>query len=319
MAKGNHSEVTEFILLGLTTRPELQVVLFIIFLIIYSVSVVGNLSLILLIQVSAHLHTPMYFFLSHLAFVDFCLTSAITPNMLVNFVQETNVISFHACAIQVYCFISLVNMEIFLLAAMAYDRYVAIGNPLLYTVAMSGKLCWQLVTVPYVYCFSMALFQTIITFCFSYCASNVINHFYCDDIPLLVLSCSDTHVKEILIFIFAGFDMMCSLLIVIISYVFIIAAILRIRSTEGRLKAFSTCSSHMMAVTIFYGTLIFMYLQPHSKQSLDTDKMTSVFYTIVIPMLNPLIYSLRNKEVKEAVRKILGNTWSVIHFRLLHK
>ncbi|XP_044536633.1 olfactory receptor 1038-like [Gracilinanus agilis] len=319
MARGNHSVVTEFILLGLTTRPELQVVLFIIFLIIYSVSVVGNLGLILLIQVSSHLQTPMYFFLRHLAFVDFCFTSTITPNMLVNFVQETNIISFHACAIQVFCFISFVAMEMFLLAVMAYDRYVAIGNPLLYTVAMSRRLCWYLVTVPYVYCFSVALFHTIITFRFSYCASNVINHFYCDDIPLLALSCSDTHVKEILIFAFAGFDMICSLLIVIISYVFIIAAILRIRSTEGRLKAFSTCGSHMVAVTIFYGTLIFMYLQPRSNHSLDTDKMTSVFYTTVIPMLNPLIYSLRNKEVKEAVRKILGNAWSVVYLRLLGK
>uniref|UniRef100_A0A5F8H304 Olfactory receptor n=1 Tax=Monodelphis domestica TaxID=13616 RepID=A0A5F8H304_MONDO len=303
----NRQIVTEFILLGLTTHPEWKIVLFVIFLIIYSVSVVGNLGLILLIQVSSHLHTPMYFFLSHLAFVDFCLTSAITPNMLVNFVQEINVISFHACAIQVYCFISFETIELFILAVMAYDRYVAIGNPLLYTVAMSGKLCWQLVMVPYVYCSSIAVLQTIITFQFSYCASNVINHFYCDDVPLLALSCSDTHVKEILIFAFAGFDLICSLLIVIISYVFIIVAIL-IRSTEGKLKAFSTCSSHMVAVTIFYGTLIFMYLQPHSKQSLDTDKMTSVFYTIVIPMLNPLIYSLRNKEVKEAVTKILENS-----------
>ncbi|XP_044540920.1 olfactory receptor 1038-like, partial [Gracilinanus agilis] len=208
---------------------------------------------------------------------------------------------------------------LFLLAVMAYDRYVAIGNPLLYSVAMSDKLCWQLVTVPYVYCFSVAILQTIITFRFSYCASNVINHFYCDDIPLIALSCSDTHVKEILIFAFAGFDMICSLLIVIISYVFIIATILRIRSTEGKLKAFSTCGSHIVTVIIFYGILFFMYLQPQSKHSLDTDKMTSVFYTIVIPMLNPLIYSLRNKEVKEAVRKILGNTWSVAHFRLLDK
>ncbi|XP_043827586.1 olfactory receptor 1038-like [Dromiciops gliroides] len=319
MAKGNHSEITEFILLGLTARPELQVVLFILFLFIYSVSAVGNLGLILLIRVSSHLHTPMYFFLSHLAFVDFCVTSTITPNMLINFVQETNVISFHACAIQVYCFISFVNTEMFLLAAMAYDRYVAIGNPLLYTVAMSRRLCMQLVAVPYIYCFTIALFNTIITFRFSYCASNVINHFYCDDIPLLALSCSDTHVKELLIFVFAGFDMICSLLIVIISYVFIIAAILRIRSTEGRLKAFSTCGSHMVAVTIFYGSLIFMYLQPRSNHSLDTDKMTSVFYTIVIPMLNPLIYSLRNKEVKGALRKVMGNSWVVAYLKDLGK
>ncbi|XP_020830203.1 olfactory receptor 8U3-like [Phascolarctos cinereus] len=313
MAEGNHSEATELFLLGLTTHPELQVVMFIIFFIIYSVSIVGNLGLILLIQVSSYLHIPMYFFLSHLAFVDFSFISAITPNMLINFVQETNVISFHACAIQVYCFISLVNLEMCLLAVMAYDRYVATGKPPLYTVVMSHRLWVQLVAVPYIYCFSVALFHTISTLLFSYCTSNVINHFYCDDIPLLALSCSDTHVKEILIFAFAGFDIISSFLIVFISYVFIIAAILRIHSTEGRLKAFSTCGSHMVAVTIFYGTMIFMYLQPCSSHSLDTDKMTSAFYTIVIPMLNPLIYSLRKKKVKEAFGKVLGNSWVVVH------
>ncbi|XP_043826988.1 olfactory receptor 1038 [Dromiciops gliroides] len=303
MAKFNFTQVTEFILKGITDRPELQAPLFVVFLAIYIVTVVGNLGLILLIRIDSRLHTPMYFFLSHLAFVDFCYSSAITPKMVVNFVVEKNIISFNACATQLGCFLTFMITECFLLASMAYDRYVAICNPLLYSVIMSQKVCLQLVAVPYIYSFLVALFHTIVTFRLSYCGPNVINHFYCDDLPLLALACSNTHTKEMLIFAFAGFDMICSSSIVLISYIFIIAAILRIRSTEGRLKAFSTCGSHMVAVTIFYGTLIFMYLQPKSNHSLDTDKMASVFYTVVIPMLNPLIYSLRNKEVKEALKK----------------
>ncbi|XP_003341572.3 olfactory receptor 1038 [Monodelphis domestica] len=306
MAKFNFTQVTEFILKGITDRPELQAPLFIIFSAIYIVTVVGNLGLIILIRIDSRLHTPMYFFLSHLAFVDFCYSSAITPKMVANFVVEKNTISFNACATQLGCFLTFMITECFLLASMAYDRYAAICNPLLYSVIMSQKVCIQLVAVPYIYSFLVALFHTIVTFRLSYCGPNVINHFYCDDIPLLALSCSDTHTKELLIFAFAGFDMICSSSIVLISYIFIIAAILRIRSAEGRLKAFSTCGSHMVAVTIFYGTLIFMYLQPKSNHSLDTDKMASVFYTVVIPMLNPLIYSLRNKEVKEALKKTRG-------------
>ncbi|XP_020830050.1 olfactory receptor 8U3 [Phascolarctos cinereus] len=303
MAKFNFTRVTEFILKGITDSPELQAPLFIVFSAIYTVTVVGNLGLIILIRIDSQLHTPMYFFLSHLAFVDFCYSSAITPKMLVNFVVEKNTISFNACATQLGCFLTFMITECFLLASMAYDRYVAICNPLLYSVIMSQKVCIQLVAVPYIYSFLVALFHTIVTFRLSYCGPNIINHFYCDDLPLLALACSSTHTKEMLIFAFAGFDMICSSLIVLISYIFIISAILRIHSTEGRLKAFSTCGSHMTAVTIFYGTLIFMYLQPKSSHSLDTDKMASVFYTVVIPMLNPLIYSLRNKEVKEVLKK----------------
>ncbi|XP_006902340.1 PREDICTED: olfactory receptor 1038-like [Elephantulus edwardii] len=303
MAGANLSYVTEFILKGITDRPELQAPCFVIFLVIYLVTVVGNIGLIILIRIDTRLHTPMYYFLSHLAFVDFCYSSAITPKMMMNFVVQVNTIPFYACATQLGCFLTFMITECFLLASMAYDRYVAICSPLHYSVLMSKRVCTQLVAVPYIYSFLVALFHTIVTFRLTYCGPNIINHFYCDDLPLLALSCSDTHVKEILIFAFAGFDMICSSSIVLISYLFIIAAILRIRSTQGRLKVFSTCGSHMVAVTIFYGTLIFMYLQPKSNHSLDTDKMASVFYTVVIPMLNPLIYSLRNKEVKEASKK----------------
>ncbi|XP_004585371.2 olfactory receptor 8U3 [Ochotona princeps] len=312
MAEVNITYVTEFILKGITDRPELQVPCFLVFLVIYLVTVLGNFGLIALIRIDARLHTPMYYFLSHLAFVDLCYSSTITPKMMVNFVVERNTIPFLACAAQLGCFLTFMITECFLLASMAYDRYVAICNPLHYSTLMSKRVCIWLVVVPYTYSFLVALFHTIITFRLTYCGPNVINHFYCDDLPLLALSCSDTHLKEILIFAFAGFDMICSSSIVLTSYIFIIAAILKIRSTQGQRRAISTCGSHMMAVTIFYGTLIFMYLQPKSNHSLDTDKMASVFYTVVIPMLNPLIYSLRNKEVKDASRKALGKGYETL-------
>ncbi|XP_005690310.2 PREDICTED: olfactory receptor 1038 [Capra hircus] len=319
MAKVNLTFVTEFILKGITDQPELQVLCFVVLLVIYLVTVLGNLGLITLIRSDAQLHTPMYYFLSHLAFVDLCYSSAITPKMMVNFVVEHNTIAFYACATQLGCFLTFMITECFLLASMAYDRYVAICSPLHYSTLMSKRVCIQLVAVPYIYSFLVALFHTIITFRLTYCGPNVINHFYCDDLPLLALSCSDTRMKEILIFAFAGFDMICSSSIVLTSYLFIITAILRIRSAQGRLKAISTCGSHMVAVTIFYGTLIFMYLQPKSNHSLDTDKMASVFYTVVIPMLNPLIYSLRNKEVKDASKKVLGKGCEILKTLKLRK
>ncbi|XP_049746347.1 olfactory receptor 5AL1-like [Elephas maximus indicus] len=305
MAKGNHSSVTEFILLGLTDNPDLQAILFSVFLVIYLVSVLGNLGLIVLIQISPQLHTPMYFFLKHLAFVDFSFTSSVTPNTLVNFLCEVKSITFYACATQVCCFITFVVCEVYLLSIMAYDRYVAICYPLLYAVLMPRKLCFQLVVITYVYAFTVALVQTVVTFHLSFCDSNMVNHFYCDDVPLVALACSDTQVKELMLLIIAGFNTLFSLLIVLISYGFIVLAILRIHSAEGRQKAFSTCVSHLTSITIFYGTIIFMYLRPKSSHSLITDKVASVFYVVVIPMLNPLIYSLRNQEVKNALRRII--------------
>ncbi|XP_038598908.1 olfactory receptor 1038-like [Tachyglossus aculeatus] len=303
MGRGNYSEVMEFILVGLTDSVHMRAILFVFFLLIYVVGVMENLGLIRLIGLSPRLHTPMYFFLSHLAFVDFCYTSSITPNMLVDLAVELKSISFTACAIQVGCFITFMNVEIFLLSLMVYDHYVAICQPLLYMTVMSWKLCTQLVAGTYLYCFLVGFFHTFLTFRFSYYDSNVINHFYCDEVPLLALTCSDTRIKERLIFAFAGFNMLGSLLIVLISYIFILLAILRIHYSEGRHKAFSTCTSHLTSVTIFYAT---MYLQPKSNHSLDTDTIASVFYTIAIPMLNPLIYSLRNQEVKGALKKKIG-------------
>ncbi|KAM6160818.1 uncharacterized protein O8D03_013186 [Erethizon dorsatum] len=305
MAKGNHSAVSGIILFGLTDNPELQVILFGIFLVVYLVSVMGNLGLIVLIQVSPQLHTPMYFFLSHLACVDFCFTSSVTPNMLINFWQEIKSITFYACAVQLCCFVTFVVSELYVLSIMAYDRYVAICNPLLYVILMPRKLCIRMITSTYIYGFSVGLVQAVSTFQLSFCGSNVVNHFYCDDVPLAALACSDTRVKELMLLIIAGFNTLFSLVIVAISYAFILRAILRLQSAEGRRKAFSTCASHLTSISIFYGTVIFMYLQPKSTHSLHTDKFASVFYVVVIPMLNPLIYSLRNQEVKNALKKII--------------
>nr|XP_023419198.1 LOW QUALITY PROTEIN: olfactory receptor 1044-like [Cavia porcellus] len=287
MAQTNCSQVTEFVLLGLTDKQALKMPLFLAFLFIYIFTVVGNLGLILVIRTDVRLHTPMYFFLSNLAFVDFCYSSVITPKMLGNFLYQQNIISFRACAAQLGCFLAFMTAECLLLASMAYDRYVAICNPLLYMVVMSPAICVQLVAAPYSYSFLVALFHATLTFRLCYCRSNVINHFYCDDMPLLRLACSDTRSKQLWIFVCAGVMFFSSLLIVLVSYVLIVSAILRMRSAEGRRKAFSTCGSHMLAVTIFYGTLIFMYLQPSSTHSLDTDKAASVFLTVLIPMLNP--------------------------------
>ncbi|KAM5246888.1 olfactory receptor 8U3-like [Ctenodactylus gundi] len=306
MEERNITKVTEFILLGFSVQKELETVLFLLILGVYTLTLVGNVGMISLIRLDPRLHTPMYFFLSNLAFVDLCYSSSVAPKLLNTLLTKHRSISFYACATQLGFFLNFLISEMFLLAIMAYDRYVAICNPLLYMVVMSQKVCVRLVLGPYVYSFSVALLHTIVTFQLIYCGPNVINHFYCDDVPLMGLACSDTSLKEILIFIFAGFNMTSSLTTVLVSYVYIVAAILRIQSSEGRHKAFSTCASHLTAVTIFYGTLIFMYLQPKSNHSLDTDKMASVFYTIVIPMLNPMIYSLRNQEVKNAVRKVFG-------------
>nr|XP_004667801.1 olfactory receptor 1038-like [Jaculus jaculus] len=317
MSERNTTRVTEFILLGFSIPREIEIILFLLILTVYTLTLVGNVGMISLIRLDPQLHTPMYFFLSNLAFVDLCYSSSIAPKFLETLLTQQRSISFYACAAQLGFFLTFLISEMFLLAVMAYDRYVAICNPLLYMVIMCQKVCTWLVLGPYIYSFSVALLHTIVTFQLIYCGPNIINHFYCDDVPLMALACSDTSLKEILIFIFAGFNMISSLTTVLISYLYIVAAILRIQSTEGRYKAFSTCASHLTAVTIFYGTLIFMYLQPKSNHSLDTDKMASVFYTIVIPMLNPMIYSLRNREVKNALRKAIEKCYilPLMHFK----
>uniref|UniRef100_A0A8D1XP16 Olfactory receptor n=1 Tax=Sus scrofa TaxID=9823 RepID=A0A8D1XP16_PIG len=307
MEKHNRTVLSEFILLGITDRPELQALLFGLFLLIYVISVVGNLGMVILTKVDARLQTPMYFFLRHLAFTDLGYSTTVGPKMLVNFVADQNSISYYLCATQLAFFIMFIISELFILAAMSYDRYVAICKPLLYTVIMSETRCWVLVAVPYLYSTFVSLLITIKLFNVSFCGSNIINHFYCDNFPLLSLLCSNTHEIEFMIMIFSAFNLIFTLVVVLVSYLLIFAAILRMNSAEGRWKAFSTCGSHLTVVTVFYGTLTFMYVKPESSHSFDTDKVASIFYTLVIPMLNPLIYSLRNKDVKHALRRMWKN------------
>ncbi|XP_038192924.1 olfactory receptor 8K3-like [Arvicola amphibius] len=303
MQTHNLTVVTEFILMGITDRPELQAPLFGLFIIIYLITLVGNLGMIVLTMVDSRLQTPMYFFLRHLATVDLGYSTSVGPKMLRNFILDQNTIPFHFCATQMFFFDMFIVADFFILSAMSYDRYVAICNPLLYTLIMSRRVCWTLVTIPYLYGIFVSLLLTIKIFTVSFCGPNVISHFYCDGLPLLSLACSNTHEIEVIILILSAFNLLSSILVVIVSYLFILAAILRMNSAEGKRKAFSTCGSHLTVVTVFYGTLIFMYLQPMSIHSFDTDKVTSIFYSQVIPMLNPLIYSLRNKDVKDSLKK----------------
>ncbi|XP_015394422.1 olfactory receptor 8G5-like [Panthera tigris] len=305
MAAENLSTVTAFILTGLTQQPELQLPLFFLFLGVYVVTVVGNLVMITLIGLSAHLHTPMYYFLSNLSFIDLCHSTVITPRMLVNFVTEMNTISYSECITQLYFFLVFAISECYMLAAMAYDRYVAICSPLLYNINMSHQACFSLIWGVYIIALVCAFVHTGCLFRVHFCKFAVINHYFCDLLSLLKLSCSSTHVNELLILVFSAINILAPSLMILSSYIFIIASMLRIRSTEGRAKAFSTCSSHISAVAVFFGSAAFMYLQPSSVSSLDQGKVSSVFYTIVVPMLNPLIYSLRNKDVNVALKKML--------------
>ncbi|KAK9410355.1 olfactory receptor [Crotalus adamanteus] len=303
MVEENHTMMTEFVFVGLVDSPNMELLSFIVILIIYLITLTGNLGMIILIKISSQLQSPMYFFLSHLSFLDFGYSSAIAPKMLANILADKKSISYADCAAQMYFFIFCASTECILLAAMAYDRYVAICNPLLYVVTMSPEVCTVMVAGSYLIGLVNAVTQTASTFQLSFCGSNIINHFFCDVPPLLSLSCTDTSMNEMVLFVFATILGIFTSTEIVVSYAFILTAILRINSSEGKQKAFSTCASHLAAVTIFYGTTIFMYLRPSSSYVLDQDKWASIFYTIVIPMLNPLIYSLRNREVKNALRR----------------
>ncbi|XP_048216661.1 olfactory receptor 9I1-like [Perognathus longimembris pacificus] len=306
MAKNNFSEVTEFILMGFTEHPKWQVPLFILFLGFYLATLLGNMGMIVLIRVDVQLHTPMYFFLSHLSLLDACYASVITPQILATLATDVTVISYSRCAAQFFFFTICAGTECFLLAVMAYDRYVAISNPLLYMAAMNPRVCWGLVMGAYVCGVSGAILRTTCTFSLSFCEDNQINFFFCDLPPLLKLACSDTTNAEIIIILFSNIVILANALVIMISYLLIIKSILRIKSSGGRAKTFSTCASHLTAVALFYGTLTFMYIRSGSGKSLEEDKVVSVFYTMIIPMMNPLIYSLRNKDVKAAFKKITG-------------
>nr|XP_004667710.2 olfactory receptor 5D18-like [Jaculus jaculus] len=289
LSNSNHSMAT-FILLGFSDYPALQVPLFVIFLTIYAVTVVGNIGMILIIKINPKLHTPMYFFLSHLSLVDFCYSSIFVPRVLVNLVAKDRAISFLGCILQ-YCFFAVfVVTESMLLVVMAYDRFVAICSPLLYTVAMSQKLCITLVVGSYAWGLTCSLTMTCSVVQLSFHGFNTIDHFFCEFASLLSLSCSDTHIQKILLFTLSTINAVSTLLIILLSYVFILITILKMHSASGRHKAFSTCASHLTTITVFYGTIMFLYCVPNSKNSRHTVKVASVFYTMVIPMLNPLIY-----------------------------
>ncbi|XP_032773796.1 olfactory receptor 1537-like [Rattus rattus] len=305
MAAGNHCTVTVFFLAGLSEKAELQLPLLLLFIGIYLITVVGNLCIILLVGLSSHLHTPMYYFLSSLSFIDFCQSTVVTPKMLMSFVTEKNIISYPGCLAQLYFAIIFGTAESYTLAAMAYDRYVAICNPLLYNATMSFQIYCSLISGVYIFAVFCASVNIGFMFRIQFCKLDVIEHYFCDLLPLLKLACSNTYINEMLILFFGTLNICVPMLIVIVSYIFIIASILHIRSSEGVSKAFSTCSSHISAVAIFYGSVAFMYLQPSSVNSMGQAKVSSVFYTTVVPMLNPLIYSLRNKDVTVALKKIL--------------
>ncbi|XP_042531673.1 olfactory receptor 5B3-like [Dipodomys spectabilis] len=293
----NRTDVTHFILLGLTSDPDLQIPLFVTFFLIYIITLVGNLGMVLLILLDSRLHTPMYFFLGNLSLVDFCYSSAVTPKVMAGLLMGDKVISYNACAAQVFFFSGFATVENYLLASMAYDRYAAVCKPLHYTTTMTTNVCTWLIISSYLISFLNASIHTGDTFSLSFCKSNVVHHFFCEIPAVMVLSCSDRYISELILVYVVTFNIFLALLVICISYMFIFITLLKMDSALGHRKAVSTCASHLTAVSIFYGTVIFMYLQPSVAHS-DTDKIASVFYATVIPMLNPVVYSLRNKEVK---------------------
>nr|XP_033775338.1 olfactory receptor 5AP2-like [Geotrypetes seraphini] len=302
----NQTSLTEFILLGFSDLSKLQSLLFVVFLLMYILTLLGNISIITIIRMDPHLHTPMYYFLTNLSFVDLCYSSTITPKALADFRVKKSTTSLFECATQLYMFGILATAESLLLIVMAYDRYMAICNPLLYTVVITRRVCIRLVFSVYMISIVYSLIQTGNIFSMTFCGSNEIKHFYCDIPPLLKLSCYDTFFNEMVLSILAGIISVIIITSLVLSYSCIISAILRIRSPEGRHKAFSTCASHCFSVILFFGTLIFIYVIPSSHFSMYINRVVSVVYTMVIPMVNPMIYSLRNNDVKEALRKLLG-------------
>ncbi|NXY25544.1 O1044 protein, partial [Atrichornis clamosus] len=304
MPGSNCTQPTEFILMGFTENPSIQVTLFLMFLVTYLVTILGNLGMIALIRASPLLHSPMYYFLGNLAFVNLCSSTVITPKMLVGFLLGKKRIAYAGCTAQVFTFDVFGMAECFLLATMAYDRYVAICHPLLYGLVMSPERCFQLVTGSYLLGLVNGVGQIISMSSLFFCSSSAINLFFCDISLLISLSTSNTTLSYIILRTSSSLLGVPSILVVLMSYMAIISTVLSIRSAEGKRKAFSTCASHLTAVSTFYGALIFMYLVPSSGTSRGREKWAAVLYTVVTPMLNPLIYSLRNQEVKEALRRL---------------
>ncbi|XP_069884987.1 olfactory receptor 5K3-like [Dipodomys merriami] len=301
----NNSCTTEFTLTGFTEKPSLKMISFVIFLAVYLVTMVGNLGLVALIYAERRLHTPMYIFLGNLALMDACCSCAITPKMLENFFSADKRISLCECMVQFYFLCLAETADCFLLAAMAYDRYVAICSPLQYHTRMSKKLCTLMATGAFIAGHIDSTIHVALLFRLTFCGSHQINHFFCDVLPLYRISSVDPYVNDLMILIMSGSIQAFSIAIVLVSYFYILFTIFTMKSKEGRGKALSTCASHFLSVSIFYGSLLFMYVRPNSVNEGDKDISVAVFYTIVIPLLNPFIYSLRNKEVTNVVRKIM--------------
>ncbi|XP_018425500.1 PREDICTED: olfactory receptor-like protein OLF3 [Nanorana parkeri] len=301
----NKTFAHQFILIGLSTNPYIQPLLFIILLLMYIVTVLGNSLIIIIVRLVTQLQTPMYFFLSNLSLIDLCFSTTIVPKLLINTLSKDKSISFLGCAAQMYFHLALGGTECIILAIMAYDRYIAICKPLLYYTIMNMRLCVILSAITWIFNFLNSIFYAFITFQLPYCRSNHVNHYFCEMPPLLRLSCKDTLWNEIAVYISGAVVGFCAFMLTLLSYVQIISTISKMHSTKGRKKAFSTCTSHLCVVSLYYGTIVFMYLRPRGSYSVKRDRIVSILYTVVTPMVNPIIYSIRNNEVKVTLKKIL--------------
>ncbi|XP_042639093.1 olfactory receptor 5V1-like [Orycteropus afer afer] len=310
----NQTALFEFIILGFSNLNEFKFLLFTIFLVTYICTLGGNFFIIFVTVIETRLHTPMYFFLENLAFLDICYTTTNVPQMMVHLLSEKKSISYGGCIAQLFTFIFFVGSESLLLAAMAYDRYVAICKPLRYPVIINKAMYSQLAASSWTGGFVNSVVHTTLTFHLPFCGNNQINYFFCDIPPLLILSCGDMTVNELALLSLGVFIGWTPFLCIILSYVYIISTILRISSSEGRQKTFSTCTSHLVIVLLYYGSSIFTYVRPISAYSLEKDRLISVLYSVVTPMLNPMIYSLRNKDIREAL-KVMRRKWD---FKFLH-
>ncbi|XP_066428641.1 olfactory receptor 5V1-like [Eleutherodactylus coqui] len=305
MENSTQTFVKKFILIGLSNAPGLQIVFSLLFFMMYMVTVTGNLILIIVVRFNTRLQTPMYFFLTNLAIIDICFSSTVVPKILLNTLSKDQSISFIGCAAQLYFHLALGGSECLILTIMAYDRYIAICNPLQYNTIMGKKFCLNLVGGCWTMSFLNSLFLTFFTFQLPFCKSNHVNHFFCEMPPLFHLSCRDTWFNELSKYISVGLIVLGSFLLILMSYLSITLTILKIRSTKERQKAFSTCVSHLTVVSLYYGAIMFMHLRPRYAYSPEQDRIVTVLYTVVTPMLNPIIYSIRNKEVKKAIKIIM--------------
>ncbi|XP_057564019.1 olfactory receptor 11L1-like [Hippopotamus amphibius kiboko] len=316
MESQNVSTVTEFQLLGFQNLLEWRTLLFAIFLFIYFLTVTGNIVIIAVVSQDQQLHSPMYTFLKHLSFLEIWYTSTIMPLLLANLLSQGQAISFPACIAQLYFFVFFGATECFLLAMMAYDRYLAICSPLHYSFLMSPEICTKLVAISWLTGVSTGFLPSLMISKLDFCGPNQINHFFCDLPPLMQLSCSNIYITEMVIFTLSFAVLCMCFFLTLVSYVFIVSSILRIPSASGRVKTFATCGSHLAVVTIYYGTMISMYVHPNAHLSPEINKIISVFYTVVTPLLNPVIYSLRNKDFKDAVRKVVRRNCGIYGVRV---